>query len=458
MQDETITALATKPGDCAVTIIKISGEKSLEIAKNIFVGVHKKKIIKFESYRIYYGKIIDEKNQIIDEVILTVMKQPKSYTREDVVEINCHGGMAAAGMVLDIILKNGARLAQPGEFTKRAFLNGRIDLSQAEAVADLISSKTYESLKIASSNIEGKITKEITEIRKKLIENISDLEASLDFIEEDLQITPIVKIAENINEICKKIKQIIKDEEKGEIIKNGIKVVIAGRPNVGKSSLLNYLLKKDRAIVTHIPGTTRDVLREVIYIQGIPVIISDTAGIRQSKNIIEKMGVDKTFNEISKSDIVIVVVDASKKFEKEDIEIIKKAKIEKVIICINKIDLKRKLKKIDLEELNVNKIVELSVLRNIGIEKLEEEIRKFIFGNNEFNIDEKIIVNKRQKKLLEEAYDYLEKTIESISQNMSEEFLCEDLKRSYNLLGEVIGQTYNDDILNSIFSKFCIGK
>ncbi|MCE5329396.1 tRNA uridine-5-carboxymethylaminomethyl(34) synthesis GTPase MnmE [bacterium] len=458
MNDDTIAALATRAGEAAVNIIKISGKESINIAEKIFKSKSNKKICDLRTYKIIYGNIFD-KNKIIDEVLVSVMKAPKSYTREDIVEINCHGGMVAVNKILELIIENGARLAEPGEFTKRAFLNGRIDLSQAEAVIDIINAKTINSLKIAANNLSGSLKNEIKNIRKKLLDIIVEIEASIDFIEEDLEIIPYKKMRKDINEVHENLIELIKSEEKGEIIKNGIKITIAGKPNVGKSSLLNLIVKKEKSIVTHIPGTTRDAIDEIIYMDGIPVTITDTAGIRKSKNYIEKIGVKKSISEIEKADIIIVILDNSKEISDEDIEIIKKSKEKKVVICINKIDKRSKIKKEKIEEyIKKENIIEISATKRIGIEKLEKKIKDLTIGKEKFEIEEKIIINKRQKISIEKAKIEIENAQKAFDLKLSEEFPVIELRAAYNTLGEIIGENTGEDILNGIFRKFCIGK
>jgi len=458
MENDTIAALATRAGESAVNIIKISGKESLNIAEKIFKSKTNKKICELKTYKLIYGNIID-KTEIIDEVLISVMKSPKSYTKEDVVEINCHGGMIAVNKVLELIIKNGARLAEPGEFTKRAFLNGRIDLSQAEAVIDIINAKTLNSLKIAANNLSGSLKNEIKNMRKKLLEIIINIEASIDFIEEDLEILPYDKLKKEIMEIYKNLIELIKNVETGEIIKNGIKITIAGKPNVGKSSLLNLIAKKEKSIVTHIPGTTRDAIDEIIYLNGIPVTITDTAGIRESNNYIEKIGVKKSINELEKSDIVIIVIDNSKKISAEDIEILKRANKKKCIICINKIDKNTRINKKELEEYTDEKnIIEMSATKKIGIEKLEEKIRDLTIGKDKFEIEEKIIINKRQKISIEKAKKEIEDALNAFNLKLSEEYPAVELRAAYNTLGEIIGENTGEDILNGIFRKFCVGK
>ncbi|MCG2790162.1 MAG: tRNA uridine-5-carboxymethylaminomethyl(34) synthesis GTPase MnmE [Actinomycetia bacterium] len=456
---DTIAAIGTKPGEAAIGIIRLSGNKSVKLTEKIFRQKNRKKISQMKTFSMAYGYIVDKKEEMIDEVIITLMKKPKSYTKEDVVEINCHGGMAAADKILELCIKNGARIAEPGEFTKRAFLNGRIDLSQAEAVIDLIRSKTEQSLKVAANNIKGIVKDRIEELRKRILDVLVELEASIDFIEEDLEVTPYEVLEKNVIEIQKSIDELINDEKRGEIIKNGIKVAIVGKPNVGKSSLLNVLARKERAIVTHIPGTTRDAVEEILYIEGIPLIIADTAGIRKSKNIIEKIGVKKSFEYISKSELVILVMDGNTQIDDNDCEIVEELQGKNIIICLNKIDLKQITSKKEInKKFKLNDIIEISAKKNIGIDKLEKKIKTLVLGEEEFNIESKIIVNNRQKNILLDASGMLKHAIKAMKLKMSEEFPSSDLKLAYNLLGEITGQTTTNEILDGIFGKFCVGK
>jgi len=456
---DTIVAVGTRPGEAAIGIVKLSGEESISIADKIFKSKSNKRLKDMETYNMIYGNIVDKDGNIIDEVIITLMKKPRSYTREDVAEINCHGGIAATTKVLELCIENGARTAEPGEFTKRAFLNGRIDLSQAEAVIDLVKSKTEQSLKIAAKNLKGDVGKEIRKLREMVMDVMVQLEASIDFIEEDLEITPFSRLLREVKVIKEELIELIKNEEKGEIIKNGVKVAIVGKPNVGKSSLLNLLLKKEKAIVTSIPGTTRDAVEEILYVEGIPLIMVDTAGIRKTKNTIEKIGVSKSLRHIDEAELVLMVLDGNRKIGKMDLNIIKKIEDKKTICCVNKADLKQNLE-MDrvIKYFNEKFIIKISALKGTGIRDLESRIRKIIMDNGDINIEEKIIVNSRHKVILKGARDLLENAERAMRDKISEEFPSYDLKAAYDLMGEIIGETTGEDILSMIFSKFCIGK
>ncbi len=455
---DTIAAISTKAGEAAIGIVKISGSRSLDIVGRIFRAKNKKKIKDQKTYTIIYGTIEDSKKTCIDEAIVSVMKAPHSYTKEDVVEINCHGGIAATAKVLELVTEAGARLSEPGEFTKRAFLNGRIDLTQAEAVIDIINSKTEQSLRIAANNLKGNIKDEIGKLKEGILEVLAQLEASVDFVEEDLNITPVEMLIKKIIEIKKKTKRLLEDAEKGNIIKNGIKAAIVGKPNVGKSSILNLLSKKEKAIVTEIPGTTRDAIEEILFLGGIPLILVDTAGIRNTKNKIEKIGVEKSLKHIDEAELVIMVLDGSREFEKIDSDIIKRIEKKIVICCINKKDLKQNINIDSIKgKFPAENIIKISALKRQGIERLEKKIRKIVM-DGETDLNEAIIINTRHKNIIKKVNSLLKKAEDAMKQGFSEEFPSADLKIAYNLLGEITGDTGDDDVLNKIFENFCIGK
>lgn len=455
----TIVAIGTRPGEAAIGIVKLSGDRSIFIADKIFRSKSKKKLSGIDTYNMLYGHIIDNDGQTIDEVVVTLMKKPKSYTKEDVVEINCHGGIIATTKVMELCIESGARIADPGEFTKRAFLNGRIDLSQAEAVIELVRSKTEQSLKIAAKNLQGNVKKEIKRLKEMILSVLVQLEASVDFIEEDLEITPYQKLTKKVREIKAEMEELISDEKKGEIVKNGVRAAIIGKTNVGKSSLLNLLSKKEKAIVTSIPGTTRDAVEEILYVEGIPLILVDTAGIRKTKSTIEKIGVDRSLKHINEAELVLLVLDGNRKFEKMDLEIIKKIERKKTICCINKVDLKQNLEMERIRKyFNEKFIIKISVLKGIGIRKLENKIKVLIMDNGDLNLEEKIIINSRHKNILKEVSSLLDSAEKAMKEKMSEEFPSYDLKTAYGLLGEILGETTRDDLLDKIFSQFCIGK
>jgi len=456
---DTIIAIGTRPGEAAIGIVKLSGSTAIEIVDKIFRSKSGRKITEIGTFSMIYGYIAGDKGGIIDEVIVSVMKEPKSYTKEDVVEINCHGGLLATGKVLELCLNKGARMAEPGEFTKRAFLNGRIDLTQAEAVIDIVRSKTEESLKIAAKNLRGEIKSKVKSLRDRILDVLAQLEASVDFIEEDLEITPYDKLEKEVVAIKSDLEELIENERKGEIIKTGVKVAIVGKPNVGKSSLLNYILGREKAIVTPIPGTTRDAVEEILYVEGIPLILVDTAGIRKTKNTVEKIGVGRSMKHIDEAELIIMVMDGSKNFEKIDAEIIKKLKGRNSICCINKIDLEQKLGMEKVDKFFKNEdIISISALKGTGIGRLVKIIRNRVLDDKGINLAEKVIVNERHKNILKRVKKSLESAKKAMVTEMSEEFPSYDLREAYSTLGEIIGDTVKDDILDKIFGQFCIGK
>ena len=456
---DTIVAVGTRSGEAAIGIVKLSGRESVNIADKIFRSKNGRKIFEQDTFSMVYGWIEDSGKNIVDEAIVTIMRAPASYTREDIIEINCHGGIVATSKVMELCIEAGARIAGPGEFTKRAFINGRIDLSQAEAVIDIINAKTEQSLKIAAKNLSGDIKEKMSKIKESILEVLVQLEAAVDFIEEDLETTPYEKLKENISKICDEIKLLIKDEEKGEIIKNGIKAAIVGKPNVGKSSILNLLSKKEKAIVTEIPGTTRDAVEEILYIEGIPLILIDTAGIRDTDDRIEKIGVEKSLKQIDDAELVIIVLDGSREFDDIDKKIIKKIEEKKTICCINKKDIRQKINIDNIAgHFPTENIIKISALKGNGVKELEERIKKMILDNGESGIEEKIIVNARHKNILKQIRNMMQKALEAMENNLSEEFPSSDLRIAYDLIGEITGETARDDILDRVFSRFCIGK
>ena len=459
---DTIAAIATSFGESGIAIIRISGESAFSIAEKIFkpFAENKKgvKIKNYTSHTLTYGTIEDN-GEIIDEVLLTVMKAPKTYTCEDVIEINCHGGKNSVKRILHTVLKNGARIAENGEFTKRAFLNGRIDLSKAEAVIDIINSKTELEHKSAVNRLSGKLNEKISEYRNDILTMTAHIEAAIDYPEHDDETMTYETIKNNTENLIKKINNLLKTAETGRIIKNGIKTVILGKPNVGKSSILNFLLDEERAIVSDIAGTTRDVLKEYININGVPLNIIDTAGIRNTNDEIEKIGVIKSKEYAKEADLILLVLDNSKKIDNEDIEILKFIKNKKVIILINKIDLEKNL---DEEQIynyvSKENILKISVKKDLGFEKLAEKI-EYLFFTEEININEDILIsNERNKNSLYNAIKSLENVLNTIKQLMPEDFISMDLIEAYRYLGEITGESLDEDVIDKIFSEFCLGK
>ena len=452
---DTIAAISTPRGEGGIGIIRISGDKSFEILDKIFKKKNPNNDLGF--YKFNYGFIIDN-DKIVDEVMIVRMRAPKTYTCEDVVEINCHGGYFVSEKVLEIVLKNGARHAEAGEFTKRAFMNGRIDLSQAEAVMDLISGKTEKSISISMDQLRGDLKEKIKEFKKSLLDVTAHVNVVLDYPEEGIDDPLPLNLRKNLENIYEEANILIESYDKGKKIKEGIKTVIVGKTNVGKSTILNSLLKEERAIVTNIPGTTRDVIEEIINIKGIPLILVDTAGIRETEDIVENIGVKKSKQLIEKSDLVLLVLDSSREIENEDKEVIEKIveNDKKVIILLNKIDLD---KKIDLSKYNFPNVVEISAKENIGIENIEEKIYSYIIEEKVENFSEKLIItNIRHKTALEKAKDSIKNIFETIDNGMPMDLISVDLKEALDNLSEITGEISSEDILDHVFGNFCVGK
>lgn len=447
--NDTIAAISTTTGIGAISIIRLSGPESLKIASKVFT----KDLTKVETHTIHYG-YIKNNNDKIDEVLVSVMKAPKTFTKEDIVEINCHGGIATTNKVLEILLNNGARLAEPGEFTKRAFLNGRIDLLEAEATMDLISSKSEKARKISLNTLTGETSNLIKDLRSDIVGIISNIEVNIDYPEyEDIEVLTNEKILPDIKKFKKKLEQIIKKSEDSKVIKEGIKVGIIGKPNVGKSSLLNSLLEEEKAIVTNVPGTTRDIVEGTIILDNVILNIIDTAGIRESNDIVEKMGIEKSLAIINEADLVIFILNNSERITKEEKELLEKLKNKKKIIVINKIDLESKLDKSVLDN-----YIEISAKENIGIEKIKNEIKRlFNLGELETS-DLTYMSNARSISLLQKSLSNINESINEINNNSPIDIVEFHLKDAWNNLGEIIGETYTDELLDELFSRFCLGK
>lgn len=452
---DTIAAISTPKGEGGIGIIRISGDKSFEILDKIFKPKNQNKDLGF--YQFNYGFIYDGE-KVIDESMVVRMKAPKTYTCEDVVEINCHGGQFVTQKVLELVLKNGARHAEQGEFTKRAFMNGRIDLSQAEAVMDLIQGKTEKSLSLSLDQLRGDLRDKINSFKKALLDITAHVNVVLDYPEEGIDDPLPVELRDNLEAVYEEATRLIESYDKGKKIKEGIKTVIVGKPNVGKSTLLNSLLREERAIVTHVAGTTRDVIEEVINIKGIPLVLVDTAGIRQTDDIVENIGVEKSKEFIEKADLVLLVLDASRELEDEDREVINQINEnhKKVIVLLNKIDLERK---IDLDEYNFENIVEISAQKNVGIEDMEEKIYSFIVDEKvEDSYEKLIITNVRHKTALEKTKDAIRNIFETIDMGLPMDLISVDLKEALDSLSEITGEISSEDILDHVFGNFCVGK
>ena len=452
---DTIAAISTPKGEGGIAIIRISGDKSFEILDKIFVKKNPNANLGF--YKLNYGFIKDGE-KTVDEVMAVRLKAPKSYTCEDIVEINCHGGTLVSEKVLELVLRNGARHAESGEFTKRAFMNGRIDLSQAEAVMDIIQGKTEKSVSLSLDQLRGDLRDKVNQFKKALLDITAHVNVVLDYPEEGIDDPLPAELRNNLEKVYEEANRLIDSYDTGKKIKEGIKTVIVGKPNVGKSTLLNALLHEERAIVTHVAGTTRDVIEEIINIKGVPLVLVDTAGIRKTDDIVENIGVEKSKQFIGKADLVLLVLDASKKLETEDIEVITKIKEnnKKVIVLLNKIDLN---KKINLAGHNLENIVEISAKDNIGIEDMQEKIYSYIVEEDVENSSEKLIItNIRHKTALEKTKDAIKNIFETIDMGLPMDLISVDLKEALDSLSEITGEISSEDILDHVFGNFCVGK
>ncbi len=455
---DTIAAISSAAGNSGIGIIRVSGDEAIEVVDKIFRPANKnKKLANVESHTVHYGHIMDG-DKTLDQVLVIVMKNPHSYTGEDTVEIDCHGGMLILKKVLDLVLKNGARTAEPGEFTKRAFLNGRIDLSQAEAVMDLINSKNDFALNSSIEQLKGGVSDAIKDIRKDIIYHIAFIESALDDPEHISLDGYDEEITEMLNENINKIRKLVNSFDNGRIMKEGIKTVILGKPNAGKSSLLNLMLGEDRAIVTDIEGTTRDTLEENINFNGLSLKIIDTAGIRDTEDLVERIGVNKAKEIAKEGDLIIYVVDGSRELDDNDREIIKLINDKQAIILVNKSDMDTVINIDELKKDSNRDVILFSAKNGEGMDQLEEEIRNMFYSGKVTYNDQVYITNARHKEALENALESLKQVKNSVDAGMPEDFYSIDLMDAYTDLGLIIGESVEDDLVNEIFSKFCMGK
>ncbi|WP_123054931.1 tRNA uridine-5-carboxymethylaminomethyl(34) synthesis GTPase MnmE [Clostridium sp. JN-1] len=455
---DTIAAISSGLSESGISIIRVSGDNALNIVNNIFRTKNNKNLNGIKPYTMRHGFIVEEETgDTLDEVLVSYMKAPRSFTAEDTVEVNCHGGIVATRKILEEVIKQGARMAEPGEFTKRAFLNGRIDLSQAESIMDIITAKTEVSMKSAVEQSKGVLSKKINEIREELLETIASIEATVDYPEEDLEEITADDVSVKLNNVVKKIDQILSTAEEGKIIREGLNVVIIGKPNVGKSSLLNYLLQEKRAIVTEVPGTTRDIIEEYININGIPVKIIDTAGIRETEDLIEKMGVEKSKEKINQADLIILMLDLSRELDGEDKKIIEYIKDKKYIVLLNKSDLASKIDVNKIKELNQDHVIETSVKTGKGIDILKKQIKKLFF-KGEIKSKQLILTNTRHKEALIKGKYSCNQAIQALKDTSAIDLASIDIRNAWSSLGEIVGDTLQEDIINKIFSQFCLGK
>ncbi|CAD2072340.1 tRNA uridine-5-carboxymethylaminomethyl(34) synthesis GTPase MnmE [Phocicoccus pinnipedialis] len=457
MQLETISSISTPIGEGAIAIVRLSGIDAVEIADKLYRG--KKKLKDVDSHTINYGHIIDpDTNETVEEVMVAVMRAPRTYTREDIVEINCHGGVHTINHILRLTLKHGAEMAEPGEFTKRAFLNGRIDLSQAEGIMDFIRSKTDEASKVANQQMQGRLKTYIETLRQEILEILAQVEVNIDYPEyDDVEEATTAFLLEEAVKIEEKIATLLKTSKEGRILREGLNTVIVGKPNVGKSSLLNYLIQDNRAIVTDIAGTTRDILEEYVNVNGIPLKLVDTAGIRETDDVVERIGVERSREALSNAELILYVIDYTKELSDEDKEILENLQGRKVIIIVNKLDLTQRLNVDELVPYGFN-IVQTSITEGTGVDELEENIRDLFFSGGLNMSDSTYVSNNRHIHLLESAKQSIHDAVEAAKLDIPVDMIQIDLVKTWQLLGEVIGQDVSEELIDQLFAKFCLGK
>ena len=457
---DTIAAISTAPGEGAIGIVRISGDLAISIASSIY-QCGTKQLEEQKTHTIHYGHIVDPKSgEIYDEVMVSVLRAPKTFTREDIVEINCHGGIVAINRVLQLVLRMGASLAEPGEFTKRAFLNGRIDLSQAEAVMDLIRAKTDKSMQLAMRQLDGQLSHLIQNLRQEILNTLAQVEVNIDYPEyDDVEEMTLQLLREKTQQVLQGIRALLNTASQGKILRDGLKTAIVGRPNVGKSSLLNVLLREEKAIVTDIAGTTRDTIEEYVNVRGVPLQLIDTAGIRETDDVVEKIGVERSRKALKEADFVLLLLNQSETLQEEDIRLLETTKGMKRIILFNKTDLPSKLSKEDIAPYaNEEEIVTTSMLNKEGIDQLEEKIAGYFFQGQMNERDATYLSNTRHIALLEKAEQALVEVQNGIEMEMPVDLIQIDFTRAWDLLGEITGDSVQDELLTQLFSQFCLGK
>ena len=461
MEFDTIAAISTPMGEGAIAIVRLSGDKALSIVDKIYKGPKNKKLSEVTSHTIHYGHLYDVRtDKIVEEVMVSVMKAPKTFTREDVVEINCHGGLVSVKKVLSLVLANGARLAEPGEFTKRAFLNGRIDLSQAEAVMDLIRAKTDRAMNVAINQMEGRLSKLINKLRQEILETLAHVEVNIDYPEyDDVEEMTHNMLIEKATYVKNELQKLLQTAEQGKILREGLSTVIVGRPNVGKSSLLNSFVQENKAIVTDIPGTTRDVIEEYVNVRGVPLRLVDTAGIRETEDIVERIGVEKSRAVLKEADLILLVLNYADFLTQEDENIFAATEGMDVIVIVNKVDLPQKINLERVKELAGSApIITTSILEDKGVDELEEAISDLFFAGDLEAGDLTYVSNTRHVTLIEQSLRTIEDAIEAIENDIPIDLVQIDLTRAWELLGEIIGDSMSESLIDQLFSQFCLGK
>jgi tRNA modification GTPase len=461
MELDTIAAISTPMGEGAIAIVRLSGDEAFDIGAKVFRGMKGNSMKEFASHTIHYGHIIDpDTEQVVEEVMVSVMKGPKTFTREDIIEINCHGGLVSVNKVLQLVLKHGARLAEPGEFTKRAFLNGRIDLSQAEAVMDLIRAKTDRAMNVALNQMEGRLSKLIRKLRQEILETLAHVEVNIDYPEyDDVEEMTHGVLMEKSKRVRDEIDKLIQTSEQGKILREGLSTVIIGRPNVGKSSLLNSLVHENKAIVTDIPGTTRDVIEEYVNVRGVPLRLVDTAGIRETEDIVERIGVERSRQVLKEADLILLVLNYADELTHEDEQLFEAVKGMDVIVIVNKTDLPQKIDLDRVRELaKEHPLVTTALLEEEGIDELEEAISSLFFAGSIESGDMTYVSNSRHIALLNQASQAINEAINSVEMGTPIDIAQIDLTRTWELLGEIIGDSVHESLIDQLFSQFCLGK
>lgn len=457
---DTIAAISTPPGEGAISIVRMSGNQAIDIAARVF-RQGEKNLRAVDTHTIHYGHIFDPKTKgTVDEVMVSIMRTPKTFTREDIVEINCHGGMVVVHQVLQLLLRNGARLAEPGEFTKRAFLNGRVDLARAEAVMDLIRAKTDKAMNMAIAQLDGNLSKLIDNMRQDILETLAQVEVNIDYPEyDDVEELTTQLLLEKAVVVQAQLRGLLQTAQQGKILREGLSTAIIGRPNVGKSSLLNHLLREEKAIVTDIAGTTRDVIEEFVNVRGVPLKLIDTAGIRETEDIVERIGVERSKKALAESDLILLVLNANEELSQEDCHLIEATNGLKRVLLLNKMDLPKKISIEKVKELaGASKVLSVSVLANENLDALEETIAELFFGGQTPNKDATYLSNVRHIGLIEQAQASLEEVIQGIEEGMPVDLVQMDMTRCWEFLGEIIGVGAPDELITQLFSQFCLGK
>lgn len=453
---DTIAAISTPIGEGGISIVRMSGEDAVKIANEVFKGAN---LAKVPTHTIHYGHIIDpDTGETIDEAMVTVLRAPKTFTREDIVEINCHGGIVVTNRILQLLLSHGARMADPGEFTKRAFVNGRIDLTQAESVMDIVRAKTDKARKVAEKQLEGGLLHKIRAMRQEILDTLANVEVNIDYPEYDADTVTAKQMADTANSVIKKIDRLLSTAQEGKILRNGLATAIVGQPNVGKSSLLNYLTQSDKAIVTDVAGTTRDTLEEYVSVKGVPLELIDTAGIHHTDDKVEKIGVERSKKALELADLVLLLIDASQELTDEDKALIDETKDKKRIIILNKSDLGQKLTVDQMKQMTGSEVISTSILKEKNLDQLEEVISKLFFSGIENSNDQVMVTNQRQTSLLQKAKKELQDVVQAVNDGVPVDIAQIDFTGAWDTLGEITGESAPDELITTLFSQFCLGK